>query len=395
MKKLKYIIPAVITVVLIWIGCKEAYITPETSINNSYLVIEGVIAGGTDSTIIKLSRTVKISAVINVVETKATVTVEDDQNNTYALKETLIKGTYGIPAIGLVDSRNYRLRVTTSNNQVYLSDYTPVKNAPPIDSIGYKVTGDGISLYANTHDATNKTRYYRWDYDEAWKFHTKYFSTWKTSGTQIIARPTSEYNFYCFSSHVSNNIIVNSTTKLTQDLLYQAPVLDIALGEEKLQMRYSILLKQYALTEEAYAFWNLLKTNSQSLGSIFDAQPSQAIGNIHCTSNPALPVIGYISAGAIQRKRIFIDRSELPANWVTFDPYKCKLDTMLFCRPVEGGPCVNDVLANLIPIGSTSIPIFDYTTEKGALLGYISASRPCTDCTTRGKVAQPVFWKDK
>jgi hypothetical protein len=395
MKKLKNIIPAVFAVVLIWLGCKEKYTPPETSTNNSYLVVEGNIAGGADSTIIKLSRTVKINATTNVAEQYAKVTVEDDQNNSYPLKETLIKGTYGIPAIGLVDSRKYRLRIAAINGEQYLSDYVAVKNAPPIDSVGYKITDDGISIYANTHDATNKTRYYRWDYEEAWKFHTTYFSVWKTDGKKIVPLPVSEYKFYCFGSHNSNTIIVNSSNKLTQDVLYQAPVLGIPKGEEKLQMRYSILLKQYALTDDAYKFWDLLKTNSQNLGSIFDAQPSQSIGNIHCTSNPAAVAIGFISAGAVQRKRIFIDRAELPAGWATVDPYKCKADTMLFCRVVLGVGCINEVAANLIPIDALVFPVDEARTDAGVLNGYLASSRPCIDCTTRGKLAQPAFWKEK
>jgi hypothetical protein len=360
MKPVKYLMPVAAIAIFVWAGCKQLYLPPETSINNSYLVIEGFIAGGADSTFIKISRTVKLSQLANKAEGRATVTVEDDQNNTYVLKELADAGRYGIPAIGLDDNRKYRLRVKTTDNQTYLSDYVPVRNSAPIDSVGFKITDAGLTIYTNTHDATNKTHYYRWEYEETWKFHVTYDSGYLLNG---VVRKPNEHVFYCFGSHNSNNVVLANTSKLTQDVVYQAPMATIPYNSEKLQLRYSILVRQYAVTEEAYSFWNLLKTNTESLGSIFDAQPSQLIGNIKCTSKPDLPVVGYIGAGKIQTKRIFIDNLQLPQSWVVADAYHCGLDTI-----------PGEVLI-------TTGPPRQWT------------SRACGDCTTRGKTAQPAFWK--
>lgn len=46
---------------LLFDSCRKPYDPPSVSATNSYLVVEGVINAGTDSTFIKLSRTVKIS----------------------------------------------------------------------------------------------------------------------------------------------------------------------------------------------------------------------------------------------------------------------------------------------------------------------------------------------
>jgi hypothetical protein len=73
---------------IIMTGCKKLYTPNITTSNVSYLVVEGVINTGQDSTIIKLSRTVNISGTIRTVpEFGAQVAVESDQNASYPLAE--------------------------------------------------------------------------------------------------------------------------------------------------------------------------------------------------------------------------------------------------------------------------------------------------------------------
>ena len=270
---------------------------------------------------------------------------------------------------------------------MYLSDYSQAKITPAIDSLGFSVNSasDGISLYANTHDDGKNTRYYRWEYEETWRFHVSYNSDYKSNGKIIVPRSASDQVYLCYGSDVSSNIIVGSSAKLLQDVIYQQPLTNIEASSEKISIRYSILLKQYAINQDAYNFWTTLRTNTEQLGSIFDAQPSQQYGNIHCITTPSLPVIGYISASTLQSKRIFIDKSQLPAIW--HPNLNCSgLDTFYYCRP-KSAPCIDDVAAILVPPTSTETPLYPII---GA---YVSVVRYCGDCTIRGVVKQPPFWK--
>jgi hypothetical protein len=83
---------------------------------------------------------------------------------------------------------------------------------------------------------------------------------------------------------------------------------------------YSVIVSQYALTSNQFKYWTELKKNSEQLGTLFDAQPSQLNSNIHCITNPAEPVMGYLSASTVQKKRIFIANSEMTnINYVPYD----------------------------------------------------------------------------
>ncbi len=369
-------------------GCKKPY-TPQAIANPpSYLVVEGTILSGGDSTIFKLSRTVSLSSgtTTNPV-TGANIDIEDSNSNRITLNE--VQPGYYALILGQLDVLGkYRLRIILASGGTYLSDFVPMKTTPPIDSIGYTVQNGGMQLYVNTHDPNNNTRYYRWDYDEAWKFHAKFQSSYVTNGTDIVARNGNQDVYFCFAGDVSSTILLGSSAKLSKDVIYQGPLGFIPSTSEKIENRYSILLRQYALTQDAFTFWSNLKKNTEQLGSIFDAQPSQINGNIHNMNDPNEHVFGYVSACTVQQKRVFIDQSQLPSNWRTVYPYDCELDTLWYSQPLT---MVNQVQEFLIPLGSNQIPVAYFGDQK--ILGYLATSRSCADCTIRGTTTQPSFWQ--
>ena len=370
-------------------SCKKPYTPKIASINTSYLVVEGVINTGQDSTIFNLSRTVNLTTKVDTaVELGAQVTVEDNNNISYAIPE-IGKGKYAAPALGLDSTKQYHIRIKTTDGKEYLSDFTQPKPTPPIDSVGFTLKDNGIQIYVNTHDPKNNTHYYRWDYQETWQFHAKYFSSYVSNGSIIVPRTPDQIIYYCFTGDASSSITLGSSAKLVQDVIYQAPIISIASTSEKIETRYSILLRQYALTVDAFNYWQSLKKNTEQLGSIFDAQPSELTGNIHCLTNASVPVIGYISAGSVQQKRIYIDNSQLPVTWLPSYPYDCQEDSLLYCR---GSNCINEVINDLIPLPTGELPTSGVY-KGGFIIGYIGAPLDCVDCTIRGTKQQPAFWQ--
>jgi hypothetical protein len=373
LKYLLYIALAAIT-----ISCKKPYNPPAVNSPGSYLVVEGVISPGNEITTIRLSRTIKISSNTIAPELGAIVTIEDDQNETFPMASDSA-GIYTC-IVGSGISKKYRLRISTADGLQYLSDFETIQNTPPIDSVGYNLTQNGLQIYVNTHDPNNSTHYYRWDYGETWQFHAKYFSQFEVVNNQLVIRSKQIYG--CFARDSSSNIVLGSSANLKSDVIYQNPITNILATSEKLETKYSILVREYALTGEAFNFWTNLKKNTEQLGSIFDAQPSTMTGNIHCLSNPNLPVLGYISVCNTQSKRIFITNLQLPNNFTPIYPYDCQQDTVK--------------LVDLPTILTAPPGIFDITTQiskNGFLVGYFTTSPICADCTLRGTTTQPAFWK--
>lgn len=369
-------------------ACKERFNPPEVDTNLNYLTVEGLInTGGVDSTIIRVSRTVKLTSKVAIQpELKAVVTIESNDN---AVKRTLTErgsGIYYSLPFALDAAKQYRLRIRTSNGKEYLSDYTEVKVSPPIDAIGFEAVNDGIEgiqIYANTRDVTNKSRYYKWDYVETYKYNSNNFSSFIVTGNTIRERNFPQEDvFNCWRTIVSNNVVLASTAKLTNDVVSKAPIQKVPPGSEKFGIRYSVIVNQQVLTKEAFDFWEILKKNTEQVGSIFDAQPSQLQGNIHAVNNAAEIVIGFISAGTVQRKRIFIDAGEIPQRFRYRAQQACPVDTI--------GP--KDYSFRFF--SGSQIPIDGLTSPSvPGIIAYTTASTGCIDCRLRGTNIKPAFWQ--
>ncbi len=387
------------TLIFVLIACagckKQLTITPSDKVT-SYLVVDGNISSG-DSTTITLSRTVNLdSNSRSKPELGATVTVEGSAGTSYELKDKN-NGTYVSAPLNLSATEKYRLKITTSNGGRYASDFVPVKNSPAIDDIIYTPKSDGLQIGVDTHDASNNSKYYRWEFTETYQIQSAFESLYivvqnsqpppAPPDISTIRTPTQKvYN--CWISDTSATIITATSAKLTDDKISAAPVALVPANSEKLRFKYSILVKQYVITAEAFNYFELLKKNTEQIGGIFDGQPSELTGNLHSLSNPNEPVIGFVTVGQVTQKRIFIDKSALPSQWVAQNPYaSCQLNTLLYAAPssAAGAPAVNQV-ADLIYTG------LQLTVDLTGG-GYTASTPECVDCTLRGTNKQPPFWK--
>jgi len=361
--------------------CKTPYTpAPITAVNN-YLVVEGFI-NISDSTYINLSRTVGVMSASTVhPELKAIISIESNTGGSYPLSE-LGNGVYGGPNYNLSAANQYRVRIKTSNGNTYTSNFVQTSIAPPIDSVIWQAQGDGLHVSINTQDAKNSTKYFRWDYYETWEFYTFATSSAIYNGVTLVPRTPAQQNHHCWGYDSNASVLLASTATLSnQDIALNEPITFIPISSEKLSWEYSILVKQYALTTDAYEYWTLLKKNTEQLGSIFDAQPSASIGNLQNVNNPAEPVIGYISAGTVSQTRIFINRyTQLPQPYYVayfdndpYNQYSCNLDTGL--PPASA-------------IWGLKPEIIAATGTDGS--GYEPPA--CADCTLRGSSTKPSYW---
>jgi hypothetical protein len=365
------------------VSCREKY-TPELkSSDKSALVVEGFLNAGNGPTTITLTRSygVNSSGVIPRV-TGAQVTVEGNNSTTFSLIETGAgTGVYRNPQLTLLTDKQYRLRIRTTGGKEYLSDYVPVKLSQPIDSINWKWENNGVMVYANTHDATNNSRYYTWDYEETWEIVSNYYSTVKgLSNFTIVPRnfPAEDVS-HCWKYDNSRTIMVGSSAQLQSDVIFESPLFYIPANTERTGVRYSVLVKQSVLTPQAYEYFLLMKKNTEQLGSIFDPLPSELKGNIKCLSDAAETVIGYVTASSQVEKRIFISSTDLANSKYTF------------------GECFWKLVPNKIDSIKKYMPsLMPYTEELdllGNIVGYYFAPLPCSDCTARGGInVKPSYW---
>jgi hypothetical protein len=360
---------------LVATGCKQTYAPPAVSHPPDYLVVEGFIeSNGVDPTVFQLSHTLKLDSNTYTPEPGATVAVEDSMHDSYPLTETQ-PGTYYLPSYPFNNNSSYRLHIRTAGGKEYASDYAPLVYNPPIDSITFvriqSDVHDGVQVHANTHDPQNNTHYYRWKYQETWQFHSVFEEAFVYVPGQGLVGAVGLNNYVCWHYDSSTAVVLGSTAQLGQDIVFHAPLVFIPNGSQQMTVRYSILVKQYALNKDAFAWWQTLQKNTEQIGSIFGVQPSANPGNIHCLTDTTEQVLGYISGGNTDSKRIFITNDQIqPWKYITDCPD----------MPVKGN------VLNWIEQGYL---IWQVETATGIVhLAY----KTCVDCTLTGTNQKPSFW---
>jgi hypothetical protein len=370
------------TVIILW-RCKDPYISPYVSPPTGYLVVEGYISGNT-ATEFTLSKTLPLPGDSAIpTENGATVQVEGNDNSVYPLHGQG-NGVYSsVDTLALNPQVQYRLRIGRSNGEQYLSSFVQYKPTPPFDSVSWVNTNGTVQIYANTHDPSNNTRYYQWEYFQTWEYHSAEESQYIYEAgppPQLVPRPDSLQIYTCWEQGNSTNLLLGNTTKLAQDLVYEAPLVAIPPNNVELSVLYTILVKQYALTADGYNFLSIMQKNTESLGSIFDVQPSTTVSNIQCLTNSKEQVIGWVSAGTVQQQRIWITRAQVPSNYI----YECQRpDTVLG----------QDSVTLTRDFGSGLFTAIYYDAPPAKEVGWQSNFSGCVDCRLQGgTTVKPAFW---
>ena len=357
-------------------GCKERFDPPLGLATKSLLVVEANLNPQGPASV-RLSRTTSVySSSSIVVENNALVTIEGKDNTVQQMPATG-SGNYSLLNPAMIIGNEYRLRIKTAGGDEFLSAYVKAKRTPLLDSITWERTQKGVQISVNTKDPLNSTGYYRWDYVETWELRSVFKSLliWRNGALRDRNFPAEDVRT-CWKNSPSTGIFLANSLRLETDIISKIPIVLIPENNEKLFVRYSIIAKQYALDADAYNFYEILKKNTEDIGTFFGPLPSELKGNINCVNKPGESVIGFVTASEVNEKRIFIDASQvLPWRDLTWcEEYSIANNKDSIQSAIDNG---------WLPVAYTGNPPNRY----------IFSLPYCVDCTTRGGVTiRPSFW---
>jgi hypothetical protein len=365
-------------------GCKEKFL-PEIKENNvNYLVIEGLINTGNDSTIFTLTRTFKLNnKAVEVGEKAAIVQVESEAGTTYVLPALVKAGRYGRPSLGLDPTKKYRLRIRTTDQREYLSNFVESRTSQPMDELKYDFKNEHLNVYAYSRDPSGNSRYYRYNYIETIEYTSSLVSYYKVASNKVVDRiQPDDMIWRCYRPILSNTIVLASTAALEKDEVADVYIVSVPRGSFKIRLGYSIAVRQHVLTKEGFDFYEALKKNTESIGSIFDAQPSQLFGNIRSITDPSEVVIGFISAGTFTEKRVTFTSADFPNEW--FKPREIDSLCLATVKPMSA--------AAIVAQHPVWVPLDIALGGTGAYNA--SNNLDCVDCRRQGGTnIKPPYWK--
>jgi hypothetical protein len=413
LKRINHII--ITGILLSAISCVDE-IPLETDSFESVLVIEATITNENKQQEILLSRSFMFDS-ISVQESGATVKVIDDAMNTYTFLETE-PGVYKSQSpFAAFPNRNYNLSVVASGSE-YGSSEMQLTQPTTIDNLyferDFNENGiEGVSVYIDSYDPTENSKFYRHEYEETYKIIAPLYSPEEliSNGVVFPILPANQPNFnsiqelmdflvtiqlrpeqeqICYNTIASNTIIVTNTNDLLEDRLDKYRVHFVGRDNSEIMYRYSILVRQFVQSLEAHAFYETLKSQSISESVFSETQPGFLQGNVFSENDATQKVIGFFEVTSFDSKRVFFNYADLfvdedlPPYYVVCDDF-FKPD-ILTVDPLSG-IWTGSPLVQAINDG------FQYFDSEGDL-PYRLVLNVCGDCTNLGSNTVPDFWEE-
>jgi len=190
-------------------------------------------------------------------------------------------------------------------------------------------------------------------------------------GMGIEEFTNSDTLYRCWKTQNVHDFFVASSRSLTTNQITGKPLHFVNSTTKRLQIKYSLLVSQYNISNEAYAYWRDIREQITTDDFLFSSQPYQIQGNIKNVSDPDEVVYGFLTVAPVSKKRIFKEHPD-----IAFYHTQCIPDPDL---------------RGLGFLGPDQFPVYLTNSDEGIAL----ASEYCFDCTLwDGVLNKPDFWEE-
>lgn len=374
-------------------GCVEPFELESDKYEN-LVVVEGTITNENKNQLILLSTTYELEEEGPSPLSNAQVRVIDD-TDTYIFEEGNPGEYVSVYPFRAEEGRSYQLEFITPGERYYKSDPVQFAGTTTIEDVyaqrGSNIEGDpGIEIRVNGSGTSGNTGYYRYEYEETYKIQSFFFKSQDIildENGNIDLVPKSKEEYTCYKTDLSQNIVISNTNTLNQDNVQGELLRFIGSRNPVFAHRYSILVKQFGISKEAYSYYNTLKDISESESLFSQVQPGHVPGNIYSVNDPDENVLGFFGVSSVTEKRVFFNYTDFynlnDAHRPTFTPY---------CPRIR--PTTFEYLLELMSSGSyrffDDIGIGPPTNRPRYRLVYAD----CVDCTQIGSNEVPEFWEE-
>ncbi|NJW51586.1 DUF4249 domain-containing protein [Salinimicrobium oceani] len=382
---------------LFFAGTLQSCVEPfdfEQETFESALVVEGRITDNVQHHRIVLSRSFRFEEEKAAPEVNAQVIVQEEGQREYLFQE-VEPGIYeSREEFSAKPGMEYQLLINTSSNEVYASEPTVLTPQSSIENVtASKIINEegvsGIVMQVDSGSIPGESPFLMYEYQEDFKMVSPMsaLNDFDIVNDQITLVLKEKEEYTCFGSDKSTDINLVNTTLLGGNKVKGHVLNFIPKNDPRIAQRYSLLVKQYVLSQSAYSYYNTLKDLSQAESLFSQIQPGLLQGNMYSVTQPDEPVIGFFSVASVATKRIFFDfldfysLSEGGATFVTNCPIT-RPDATTLKALIRAGEVKFLEEANMQP-----------PDEEGAG-DYRVVPLYCMDCTVYGTNVVPDFWEE-
>ena len=353
------------------------------------LIIEARLSNVPGKQEVKITYSYPLDTILNETINEAVVWVEDqDGNATYYSNQE--NGVY-LSSEGFSGTigNTYQLHIEMPDGEEYVSEEETLNPPVEIDSIygqylqkasenSANNTG-GIQFFIDSKESNQS--FYRYEWTEAYKIVAPYPASHYVTADSMLVKMDSSTGI-CYKEGSSNELIYGTTNNSTVNRMVEFPVRYVSEETQYLRTRYTILVKQYSISQKAYIFYKQLDENNKSGGSLFDQQSGAVVGNITNVTNPDKNVVGFFEVAGVSEKRAYFEPIDLDERFNQSNfPYNCRPDQIITTTPDSA---------------------YYYVNETGGVIFYFSLmppqigihARACTTCTFYADITPPSYWEE-
>lgn len=396
----------------LFISCVES-VDLEEQDTPSLLVIEASLTDEMKTQQVRLTRSFGFETDSVPVETRAEVSILTDVGEAYTFSHTG-DGVYSsTQQFAIVPDRTYELMITTPEGTMYRSTPEKLPGIASIDNLYAErdrnsIGTDGVFVYLDGTPQTNDAQYYRYEYEETYKIIapewtprdfllTDYDPCPVPIQYNLEIVPRTEEQQTCYKTVPSTRVLQNDVTTLADPAILKYPVRFLGATDFMIRHRYSILVRQFVQSAEAFSYFQSLNDFSATESVFNSVQPGFLTGNIQAVNRDEAPVIGFFEVTSVQEARLFFNFEDIfpeleqPPYITNCVPTSSPEAHPSFCAPMPPSTCPQSIV-ELVNLG-----LIAYISPNDEGLGtcpgtYAYVKRECGDCTVLGSNIVPEFW---
>lgn len=386
----------VLIILLAW-GCVQSF-EFQAQEYERLLVVDGLLTDELLRHQVTLAYTRPVDQDSLIPATGAQVVLESDRGLRFPYQESDPGIYFSETEISGEPGVTYTLRITTAENEEYVSRPSTLQAAPPVDDITVRYAElpseilernePGMQFFLDADPGTNGGgEFFRFDWSETAEIRVPHPSNWEWFGTcpdDCFWQLRVDRVSICYQTNESIGLTLGTTAFNANRKLSEVPLRFVSLETDLLRNRYSLEAAIHAIDAGAYEYYSQLKEVNESGGSLFDNQQGAVIGNMLSVSSPDEPVLGYFEVSGVSRRREFFTSDDYGEEYF-LPPFRfaCRGDGII----IETTPDSISYYLGLFP-GFQIVNISTIPAE--ATLG----PRSCTDCSWYAPTIKPDFWED-
>ncbi|MHA6280049.1 DUF4249 domain-containing protein [Salinimicrobium sp. CAU 1759] len=382
----------VVALMGLFVDCVEP-VDIETGTYENALVIEGNITNELSIQEIFLSRTYPLEESGPSHEINAVVKVVSG-TDIYSFIEVEPGRYRSLEVFQAVQGRQYTLEISTLNGNQYSSQPVELPQSSGITSLyAVKTTFEGETGIAILVDVTGPeatSGFYKYAFLETYKIVSPFSYSFDVEviDGEFVEIPKTREETVCYTTEASKEVLLANTNLQSGNDLEAYLIKFMGRRNYRTAHRYSILVRQFSISEEAFSYYETLKDFSESENLFAQNQLGLINGNVYSVNDPDEPVVGIFSVAGVSSKRIFFNFEDFYKRQEFIPSAHVECEVLL---PPTATVAQRNALGEQLRIGDLKYLGYEKALPAN-IYRFIKAG--CVDCTLYGSNTAPEFWEE-